>query len=139
MGKKLHKDQNPVTIGILDPLVFPPRAQRSPPGHRPKRANPLLKSIKILIIFGHRFGIDFWLVLGRHLGLILGTFGGQVGSSSAPKRVLKAYQHQKCEISPNTMPADTAAISRRPRWPSKRSKIGPRRLQEALEEQLFRC
>ena len=58
------------SCAFITPLVFPPRAQRSPPGHPPKRTMALLKSIKILIIFGHRFWIDF----GSFWGAILGSF-----------------------------------------------------------------
>ena len=51
-----------------------------------------------------------------------------------PKRVLEAYLHQKREFSRNTTPADTAAIFGAPRWRPKWPKIGPRRPQEALED-----
>ena len=54
------------------------------------------------------------------------------------KRVLKACQDQKREISPNTTPANTGAQFWFPRWPPKWPKIGPRRLQDGLEEHLFR-
>ena len=39
-------------------LLFPPRAQRSPPGHPQKRTIALLKSINILVILGHPFLVD---------------------------------------------------------------------------------
>ena len=55
---------------IITPLIFPPRAPRSPPDRPPERGVALLESIKILIIFGHRFWIDF----GSFWGAILGSF-----------------------------------------------------------------
>ena len=55
---------------IITPLIFPPRAPRSPPDRRPERGVALLEAIKILIIFGHRFWIDF----GSFGGAILGSF-----------------------------------------------------------------
>ena len=57
---------------FLDPPIIPPGGQRIPPG-RPKNAvAPILKSIKILIIFQHRCLID----LGSFWGAILGSFWG---------------------------------------------------------------
>ena len=55
---------------IITPLIFPPRAPRSPPDRRPERGVGLLEAIKILIIFGHRF----WIDLGSFWGVILGSF-----------------------------------------------------------------
>ena len=87
-------------------------------------------SINFSIIFGHRFLDD----LGGHFRHFWPPRSAKLG----PKRVLKAYQHQKREFSPNTTPADTAAIFGAPRCRPKCPKIGPRRLQEALEEHFFR-
>ena len=55
---------------LIIPLIFPPRAPRSPPDRLPERAFGLLEAIKILIIFGHRFWVDF----GSFWGAILGSF-----------------------------------------------------------------
>ena len=55
---------------IITPLIFPPRAPRSPPDRPQKRVEALLESINFLIIFGHRFWIDF----GSFWGAILGSF-----------------------------------------------------------------
>ena len=75
-GKKWRKKSPNIKLreylAFFTPLVFPPRAPRSPPGHAPKPENPLLKSILK----------RFWVVLGRPLGVILGTFGGQDAPSS---------------------------------------------------------
>ena len=49
-----EKSPNAILVkscAFLTPLVFPPRAQRSPPGHPPWRTIALLKSIQILIVF----------------------------------------------------------------------------------------
>ena len=101
----------------------------------------------------------FWIrrcIFNLFSGSTSDRFGGVLGRSGVPswghfwpfwrpscvkfgpKRVLKAYLHQKREFSPNTTPANTGAQIWTPRWPPKCPKIGPRRLQEALEDQLFR-
>ena len=54
----------------IHPSFISPRAPRSPPGHPLKRAKSILKSIQILIIFGHRF----WVVLGSFWRAIWGSF-----------------------------------------------------------------
>ena len=76
-------------------------------------------------------------ILGRLGAPSWGHFRHAWRPSSAklrPKRVLEAYQHEKREFSRNTTPADVSAILGAPRWLSKCSKIDPRRLQEALED-----
>ena len=81
--------------------------------------------------------VRFGVVLGRHLGSHFRLFWPPRSAKLGPKRVLKADLNQKYEFSPNTTPADTAAIFETPRWPPKCFKIDPRRLQEALGEQIF--
>ena len=43
---------------FLAPPLIPPGGQRIPPGQPKRRVKFVLKSIKILVIFGHRFLID---------------------------------------------------------------------------------
>ena len=62
----------------------------------------------------------FWLLRSAKFGL---------------KRILQGYQHEKPKNSRNTTPANTGATFGRPRWRPKCLKIGPRRLQEAFDEQ----
>ena len=47
---------------------------------------------------------------------------------------MEAYQDQKREFSQNIANSNTGALILTPRWPPKCPKIGPRRLQEALED-----
>ena len=87
------------------------------------------------------FDIDFWSILGRFGTPSWGHFWHfwrPRWTKFGPKRILEAYPHQKREFSPNTTPADTAAIFGAPRCLPKCPKIGPRRLQEALGEHFFR-
>ena len=73
-------------------------------------------------MFG-RFGV----VLGCHLGVIFGTFGGQVGLPSAI-------------LCKNVIFEKTSAVWATARfWRSEPSKIDPRGLQDGLEERFFRC
>ena len=69
-----------------------------------------------------RFGV----VLGRQVGVIFGTLGGQVGLPSVI-------------CSKNVIFEKTSAVLATARfWRSTQLKIGPRRLQEALEDHFLR-
>ena len=70
LRKKSHNIRFSHILGIYHPPIFPPRAPRSPPGHPLKRTKSILESIQILIIFCHRFLIDF----GSFWSAILGSF-----------------------------------------------------------------
>ena len=70
-------------LGIFHPPCFPPKSPTQSAGPPPRaRKRPLEIDQNfdhfLTSIFG-RFGV----VLGRHLGVIFGTFGGQVRPSSA--------------------------------------------------------
>ena len=64
---------------ILTPLIFPPRAPRSPPDRRLGRVNGLLKSMKISIIFWTRFLIDFGPSWGAKLGSFWALLAAKIG------------------------------------------------------------
>ena len=81
-----------------------------------------------------RFGV----VWGRHLGVIFATFRRPSWAKFGPKRVSEAYLCKKRENSRNITFTDVPGLRATPRWPPKCPKFGPRRFQEALEEQLFR-
>ena len=125
------------SLAYITPLVFPPRAPRSLPGPPPKCANPSFYSIKILIIVGPPFWIDFWSFWGSSWGHFC-HFWRPSWIKIAPKHVLKAYLSRKREFSPDTTNSNTGELFWNPRWRPTCPKIGPRRLQEALEEQFFR-
>ena len=121
----------------LSPPLFSPQEP-----HAVRRATHLSAESPLFFrsFFGSFLDIDFWSIWGRFGAPSWGHFRHFWRPSWAkfgPKRVLEAYQHQKREFSPNTTPANTGAIFGTPRWPPKCPKIGPRRLQDALEEQLF--
>ena len=58
------------SLAFITPLIFPPRAPRSPPDRPLECTVGILEAIKILIIFRHRLGTD----LGSFGGGILGSF-----------------------------------------------------------------
>ena len=142
---QIFKMQNyRLEVSFLDPPIIPPGGQRIPPDRPKWRINFVLLSIKISFSENAWHAFVFGKILGR-FGVVLGPSWGHFWhlwrakmGQFGPKRVLEAYRHQKREFSPNTMPADTAAIFGAPRCLPKCPKIGPRRLQEAPEEQLFR-
>ena len=72
--------QNPVIIGVFSPPLFSPQEP-----HAVRRAAKMNLKIRLVVDQNFDHFLDsifgrFWLVLGRHLGVIFGTFGGQVRS-----------------------------------------------------------
>ena len=124
--------------GLYTPLLFPPGGPRIPPG-RPQEGGarqPFFRSK-----FASFFGINFWPIWGR-LGSLLGGHFRPLGPPSslkmASRGVLKAYLCQKRRFCSHTTFSNTKTAFWTPRRRPKRPKIGPRRLQDALEEASFR-
>ena len=108
--------------GVLYPPYNPPRRPAHSAGRLQKAPGGRLEIDQnfdhfLDSIFG-RFGV----VLGRHLGVIFGTFGGQDGLPSA-------ILYQTLIFEKTSAVWATARFGR-----SEPSKIDPGRLQEALEE-----
>ncbi len=70
------------SLAYFHPPCFPPKSPT-------QSAGPAKMNLKIRLVVDQNFGHfltsifgRFWVVLGCHLGVIFGTFGGQVGPSS---------------------------------------------------------
>ena len=124
--------------GVFCSPLYPP----IPPAHSAKTTKKTRdRRLESDQIFDHFLGSilgRFWAVLGRHLGVIFGTFGGQVGPSSLQNASWKLIFFKNVNFAPVLrfpikhlffVPQDGP-----PKWPQ----IGPRRCSLALEEPLFR-
>ena len=120
------------------PPSFPPRrsAHSARPAPRGGCQQPFFRSK-----FASFFGTDFWPIWGR-LGSLLGGHFRPLGPPSslkmASRGVLKAYLCQKRRFCSHTTFSNTKTAFWTPRQRPKQPKIGPRRLQDGLEEGLFR-
>ena len=80
--EELAEHQFPVIFGVSSPPFYPPKSPTQSAGPRQKRITAVLVfDLNFDNFLTSMFG-RFWIVLGRHLGVMLGTFGVQVGPSS---------------------------------------------------------
>ena len=123
---------------MLPPPKYPPRgpAHSAGPTKKVCTVGPFLHSK-----FGSFFDFDFGRFRGR-LGSLLGGHFGPLGPPSSLKMPSrgrsKAYLCQKRRFCSHTTFSNTKTAFWTPRRRPKRPKIGPRRLQDGLEEALFR-
>ena len=123
---------------VFNPSFNPPRspAQSARPPQKVCWVGPFRRSK-----FRSFLDFDFGRFRGR-LGSLLGGHFGPLGPPSSLKMPsrghLKAYLCQKRRFCSHTTFSNTKTAFWTPRRRPKRPKIGPRRLQDGLEEGLFR-
>ena len=77
----LHLTANLLLAEFFDPPIFPPGPPRIPPGRPQKPINPIFFDQNFDHFLDSIFA-RFWIVLGRHVGVMFALFGGQVRPSS---------------------------------------------------------
>ena len=80
--EEVAKHQNPLIIGVFSPPYFPPKSSTQSAGPPPEARKPPFCIDQHFDPFLISIFDRFWVVLGGHFGVMLGTFGGQVGPSS---------------------------------------------------------